>query len=92
MKGPLVEASRLLGVRVQVALYGSRVKTGRGHGTGVAMMLRLRNADPVTRETARIPATIDAIRRSRTLTLGGCRSIPFDPATGCRFHFSGTSL
>jgi L-serine dehydratase len=78
-------------VAVQVDLYGSLAKTGRGHMTDVAVMLGLSDHDPVTCETTAIPATIEAIRRSRTISLGGSRPLPFDPATDCRFN-SRTTL
>ena len=65
---------------VQVDLYGSLAKTGRGHMTDMAVMLGLLDDDPVTCDTAAIPARIDAIRRSRTLALGGRHPVRFDPA------------
>ena len=71
---------------VQVDLYGSLAKTGRGHMTDMAVMLGLSNEDPVTCDTAAIPARIETIRRSRTIMLGGRRAIPFDLATDCRFQ------
>jgi L-serine dehydratase len=69
-----------------VDLYGSLAKTGRGHMTDVAVMLGLSNEDPVTCRTADIPTTIEAIRRSQTITLGGRRPVRFDPAPDCRFN------
>ena len=41
---------------VQVDLYGSLAKTGRGHMTDMAVMLGLSNDDPVTCDTTAIPA------------------------------------
>jgi len=73
-------------VGVQVDLYGSLAKTGRGHMTDMAVMLGLSNADPVTCDTTAIPALIEAIRRSQNIMLGGQRSVRFDPATDCRFN------
>jgi len=73
-------------VTVQVDLYGSLAKTGRGHMTDIAVMLGLSNDDPVTCDTTAIPARIDAIRRSRTIMLGGQRPVRFDPAADCRFN------
>ena len=78
-------------VAVQVDLYGSLAKTGRGHMTDMAVMLGLSNEDPVSCDTTAIPARIEAIRRSRTITLGGRRPVRFDPATECRFN-SRTTL
>jgi L-serine dehydratase len=73
-------------VEVQVDLYGSLAKTGRGHMTDMAVMLGLSNEDPETCDTTAIPAAIDAIRRSGALALGGRRPVRFDPAGGCRFN------
>lgn len=73
-------------VAVKVDLYGSLAKTGRGHMTDVAVMLGLSNEDPVTCRTSAIPATIESIRRSRAITLGGRCPIRFDPAVDCRFN------
>jgi L-serine dehydratase len=72
--------------RVQVDLYGSLAKTGRGHMTDMAVMLGLSNADPVSCDTSAIPARIEAIRRSRTIMLGGHRPVRFDPDADCHFN------
>ncbi len=73
-------------VEVQVELYGSLAKTGRGHMTDMAVMLGLSNVDPVNCDTTAIPASIEAIRRTRTISLGGERPVRFDPAAHCRFN------
>jgi L-serine dehydratase len=73
-------------VGVQVDLYGSLAKTGRGHMTDMAVMLGLSNEDPVSCDTTAIPAKIEAIRRARTITLGGQRPVRFDLATDCHFN------
>jgi L-serine dehydratase len=73
-------------VGVQVDLFGSLAKTGRGHMTDVAVMLGLSNEDPVTCETAGIPTRIETIRQSRTILLGGRLPVRFDPAVDCRFN------
>jgi L-serine dehydratase len=73
-------------VGVRVDLYGSLAKTGRGHMTDMAVMLGLSNEDPVNCDTTAIPARIEAIRRSLTITLGGQRPVRFDPAADCRFN------
>jgi len=43
---------------VEVDLYGSLAKTGRGHMTDMAVMLGLSNEDPVTCDTRTIPVRI----------------------------------
>ena len=71
---------------VRVDLYGALAKTGRGHMTDMAVMLGLSNEDPVRCDTAALPGTIETIRRTRTLLLGGRRAIGFDPAADLGFH------
>jgi len=86
-----VEHWRRLGVldaiaSIEVDLYGSLAKTGRGHMTDMAVMMGLSNEDPVTCDTRTIPARIEAIRRSHQITLGGQRPVRFDPAVDLRFN------
>jgi L-serine dehydratase len=73
-------------VGVQVDLYGSLAKTGRGHMTDMAVMLGLSNEDPVTCDTTAIPSRIETIRQAGSIMLGGKRPVQFEPATGCRFN------
>ena len=72
--------------RVQVDLYGSLAKTGRGHGTDVAVLMGLSGRDPVTCDPAAIHPEVAAIRSRRELVLDGERPIRFDPATDLPFH------
>jgi L-serine dehydratase len=73
-------------VRVRIELFGSLAKTGKGHGTDVAVLMGLSGEDPVTCDTARIHPNVDAIRSSRRLTLEGVREIPFDTETDLVFR------
>ena len=41
---------------LRVLLYGSLAKTGKGHGTDIAVQLGLAGYDPVAIDTAIIPA------------------------------------
>ncbi len=79
---------RIAGVRVD--LFGSLAKTGRGHGTDLALLLGLSGEDPVTCDTALIPEKIDAIHRSRSISLEASRTIPFDPETGLLLHMQAS--
>ncbi|WP_035727365.1 L-serine ammonia-lyase [Eisenibacter elegans] len=72
---------------VQVLLYGSLAKTGRGHGTDIAVMLGLAGEDPETIDTQQLDTYIWQIYDSQTLTLGGQRSIPFNPDKHITFLF-----
>ena len=64
--------------KVQIKLYGSLAKTGKGHGTDIAVMMGLSGADPVTFDTTLLTPTIDGIKLSGKLNLQGKKEIPFD--------------
>jgi L-serine dehydratase len=71
---------------VKVSLYGSLAKTGRGHGTDVAVMLGLMGADPVHFPVDQVTTTIQAIRSNQELLLNGSHRIVFNPSTSILFH------
>jgi L-serine dehydratase len=71
-----------------VLLYGSLAKTGKGHGTDVAVLLGLCGDDPVTFDVEQLNPKIASITESKTLVLGNNKSIPFDPAIDLQFLFS----
>lgn len=72
---------------VQVELYGSLAKTGKGHGTDLAVLLGLHGDDPVTIPVAAVQANFDRIQASKVLRLGGQHDIPFDPDQDIVFLF-----
>ncbi len=65
---------------IQVLLYGSLAKTGKGHGTDIAVTLGLLDSDPVTFDVNKIDDTIAGIHAQKTILLAGKQRIPFDPA------------
>lgn len=76
----LYQSGKLLSVSsVRVLLYGSLAKTGRGHGTDVALMLGLCGADPVTFDVHEIAPRINDIGSMRKLVLHNLHEIDFDP-------------
>lgn len=75
---------------VRVLLYGSLAKTGKGHGTDVAVMLGLCGEDPVTFPTEQVNARIHDISSMKKLVLHGRHEIDFDPAEDIEFLFSET--
>ena len=77
-------------VSVEVLLYGSLAKTGRGHGTDIAVLLGLSGDDPVTFDVDNISAKIAGISNRRKLLLQGRYEIDFDPAENIQFLFSET--
>jgi L-serine dehydratase len=72
---------------VKVLLYGSLAKTGKGHGTDVAVLLGLCGEDPVTFDVNEITSRIDQITEQKKLKLNGEREIDFDPAVDVVFLF-----
>ncbi|SEP67989.1 L-serine dehydratase [Neolewinella agarilytica] len=83
--GPWKAASRFLlsleGLafdRLEVHLFGSLSKTGRGHATDAAVQLGLMGYDPVTVDTGSIPEILAELQENKILTIGE-RFLPFDP-------------
>ncbi len=75
---------------LEVLLYGSLAKTGKGHGTDIAVLLGLSGDDPVTFEVERITEKVNAITSTKLLSLDGKFDLFFDPATNIQFLFSET--
>jgi L-serine dehydratase len=67
----------LLVEQVKILLYGSLAKTGRGHGTDIAILLGLSGDDPVTFEVDQVGPKTDQIRSSHKLTLAGKKEVSF---------------
>jgi L-serine dehydratase len=72
--------------RVRIDLFGSLAKTGKGHGTDIAVLLGLTDEDPVTCDTSQIQTRIAAIVQTERLSLGGCRAVPFRVESDLVFH------
>jgi L-serine dehydratase len=77
-------------VNLKVLLYGSLAKTGKGHGTDVAVQLGLAGDDPVTFDVELINTKIEQIATDRKIILGGLHSLEFDPTTDLQFLFTET--
>ena len=75
-------------LNIRVHLYGSLAKTGRGHGTDLAVQLGLSGMDPVTVDTTHIDDFINHIHLSKQLKLDGKRPITFDPVVDIAFLFT----
>src|SRR3954471_2872096 len=71
----------------QVLLYGSLAKTGKGHGTDVAVILGLCGEDPVTIDVNSIDTKIEQINATHSLHLAGKKTIQFDPKVDVQFLF-----
>jgi L-serine dehydratase len=85
----LIERGQLDSViSLKVLLYGSLAKTGKGHGTDVAVQLGLSGDDPVTFAVNDIDAKIDDIVSMKILVLGGKHEVDFDPREDVEFLIS----
>jgi L-serine dehydratase len=71
-------------------LYGSLAKTGKGHGTDVAVLMGLLGEDPVTIDVNSITAKTGCIVQACEIELGGKKIIPFDPKEKLLFLFNET--
>src|SRR6185437_4237704 len=53
--------------QIKILLYGSLAKTGKGHGTDIAILLGLSGEDPVTFDPGQIDSATSVIRGDRRL-------------------------
>jgi L-serine dehydratase len=82
----LGEESQLNSVKsIKIKLYGSLAKTGKGHGTDIAIQLGLMGANPETIPVDSIMPTINEIASKKELNLAGKRLIKFDPETDIEY-------
>ncbi len=73
---------------IKVLLYGSLAKTGKGHGTDIAIMLGLSGDDPVTFDVNKINIKIDKISANMKLSLDAKHVIDFNPPDDIDFLFT----
>ncbi|MGY9081552.1 MAG: L-serine ammonia-lyase [Acidimicrobiales bacterium] len=78
------ELATVIGIAVD--LFGSLAKTGRGHGTGVAIMMGLRGEDPETCEVDLVTRLGHEVLVSGELSLGGHHTVPFVRDRDIRFN------
>jgi L-serine dehydratase len=72
--------------RVGAQVYGSLALTGRGHCTDRAILLGLEGLRPDTVDTSAMESTLERIRSSGRLKLGGAHEIEFDEPLDLLFH------
>jgi L-serine dehydratase len=72
---------------LQISLYGSLAKTGKGHGTDIAVQLGLSGEDPVTMDVASIASKINVITTGHCLRLNGEYPVKFNPAVDLIFLY-----
>ena len=71
-------------------MYGSLAKTGKGHGTDIAVQLGLSGDDPVTFDVEQINNKINDMASGKKMLLAAQKEIHFDPAVDIEFLFSET--
>ncbi|HET7114961.1 MAG TPA: L-serine ammonia-lyase [Hanamia sp.] len=72
-------------ISIELLLYGSLAKTGKGHGTDIAVQLGLSGDDPVTFNVNLITQKIDQIKNQKKLFLNNTFEIEFDPKEDIEF-------
>ncbi|MES1223096.1 MAG: serine dehydratase beta chain, partial [Bacteroidota bacterium] len=73
---------------VQILLYGSLAKTGKGHGTDIALQLGLSGYDPVSFPTNQLQARINDIAAMHKIILMGLHEVDFNPEVDIDFLFT----
>ncbi len=83
-------------ISVNVLLYGSLAKTGKGHGTDIAVLMGLSAEDPETIDVNSIASKIDCIESEKKLLLNGEKkinvSVEFLITETLPFHPNGLSF
>lgn len=74
--------------QIKILLYGSLAKTGKGHGTDIAVLLGLSGDDPVTFDVDQVNPKIENIRQTQRLNVGYCKEIQFSIADDLIFLFN----
>ena len=70
---------------MEILLYGSLAKTGKGHGTDIAVQLGLCGYDPETFDVNLISQKIETIKEQKKLFLNSVYEIEFDPKEDIEF-------
>lgn len=85
----LEESNKLFEVEsLRILLYGSLAKTGKGHGTDIAVQLGICGEDPVSFDVHSIQPKIADIAAMKRIVLGKLHEIVFDPAEDIDFLFT----
>lgn len=71
---------------VEIELFGSLGQTGKGHGTGKAVILGLLGAEPESVDVDAIPQQLAAIEQTQQLALLGVKPVSFPKSGAITFH------
>lgn len=71
---------------LQCELFGSLGQTGKGHGTGKAVVLGLLGEAPESVDTDKVDAMLAEVETMQSLKLNGERDVSFTRANGITYH------
>ena len=63
--------------KIKVTLYGSLAKTGKGHGTDLALLMGMMGQDPETCELSNLDVLVSSIKENKRIPILGMHEIPF---------------
>ena len=72
--------------RVMCELYGSLGATGKGHGTGKAVLMGLEGELPDSIDPDSVDPRVDAIESNQQISLNAKHNVVFEPATDLIYH------
>lgn len=75
---------------LRVLLYGSLAKTGKGHGTDIAVQMGMMNEDPVTTDVNLIRSKMLQVASEKKIRLSESFYVDFDPNNDIEFLVSET--
>lgn len=73
-------------INLNVHLYGSLAKTGKGHGTDMAVILGLMGEDPETISLDNLRSYVQQVNETKVILLNGKVRINFTPEKDIHFH------
>jgi len=71
--------------KIQIKLYGSLAKTGKGHGTDIAVVMGINGADPTNIDTNLIAGMMNDVKKNQLVSLKNKKSIQFNYDTDIVF-------
>jgi L-serine dehydratase len=76
--------------QVSVLLYGSLAKTGKGHGTDIAVLLGLMGEDPVSIDVYSINNKVETVKQQQQIKLSNKKTINFVYEEDIAFLYNDT--
>lgn len=70
---------------IQILLYGSLAKTGKGHGSDMAVLMGLLGENPISTDIHLISTKIEEIKKTKSIVLNGLHAVNFNIETDLMF-------